>query len=158
MRNNRSMPRGQVIPELAYPDVAEAVAWLCEAFGFTERWTAGAHRAQLGIGDSAVVLMAGDDSQSGGDQSGGDRSLLNEPAANHAVMVRVEDVDAHHAHAQRTGAKILDEPTDFPYGERQYGAEDLAGHRWTFSQTIADVAPEEWGGQSPRAPGPREAS
>jgi hypothetical protein len=22
----------------------------------------------------------------------------------------------------------------------------LAGHRWTFSQSIADVAPEEWGG------------
>jgi hypothetical protein len=34
------------------------------------------------------------------------------------------------------------------YGERQYSAEDLAGHRWTFSETLADVAPEEWGGTS----------
>jgi hypothetical protein len=25
---------------------------------------------------------------------------------------------------------------------------DLAGHEWTFSQTLADVAPEEWGGQT----------
>jgi uncharacterized glyoxalase superfamily protein PhnB len=40
------------------------------------------------------------------------------------------------------------EPTDFPYGERQYGAEDLAGHHWTFSETLADVAPEDWGGIS----------
>jgi hypothetical protein len=24
----------------------------------------------------------------------------------------------------------------------------LAGHEWTFSQSIADVAPEEWGGES----------
>ena len=40
------------------------------------------------------------------------------------------------------------EPTDFPYGERQYTAEDPSGHRWTFSQTLADVAPEEWGGIS----------
>ncbi len=31
---------------------------------------------------------------------------------------------------------------------RQYEAEDLAGHRWTFSETLADVAPEEWGGES----------
>ena len=43
---------------------------------------------------------------------------------------------------------ILMEPTDFEYGERQYSAEHLAGHQWTFSETLADVAPEEWGGTS----------
>lgn len=31
-------------------------------------------------------------------------------------------------------------------GERQYSAEDPAGHQWRFSETVADVAPEEWGG------------
>ena len=36
--------------------------------------------------------------------------------------------------------------TDFEYGERQYSAEDPAGHQWTFSETLRDVAPEEWGG------------
>ncbi len=41
---------------------------------------------------------------------------------------------------------IVMEPTDFEYGERQYHAEDLAGHQWTFSETLRDVAPEEWGG------------
>jgi len=46
------------------------------------------------------------------------------------------------------GAEIRMEPTDFEYGERQYHAEDLAGHVWTFSETLADVAPEEWGGTS----------
>ncbi|MGZ4185113.1 MAG: hypothetical protein ACXVUE_18970 [Solirubrobacteraceae bacterium] len=44
------------------------------------------------------------------------------------------------------GARILMEPTDFEYGERQYTAEDIAGHQWTFSETLRDVAPEEWGG------------
>jgi hypothetical protein len=24
--------------------------------------------------------------------------------------------------------------------------DDHAGHRWTFSQTVEDVAPETWGG------------
>ena len=38
------------------------------------------------------------------------------------------------------------EPTDFEYGERQYTAEDPAGHQWTFSETLADIAPEAWGG------------
>ena len=37
-------------------------------------------------------------------------------------------------------------PADYPYGERQYTAADLDGNHWTFSETIADVAPEEWGG------------
>ncbi|MGO9885060.1 MAG: glyoxalase, partial [Solirubrobacteraceae bacterium] len=46
---------------------------------------------------------------------------------------------------------LLDEPTDFPYGERQYNAIDLGGHHWTFSQSIADVAPEQWGGTSASA-------
>jgi uncharacterized glyoxalase superfamily protein PhnB len=62
--------------------------------------------------------------------------------------VRIEDADAHCAHARASGARILAEPTDHPYGERQYAAEDLGGHCWTFSQTIADVAPEDWGGIS----------
>jgi hypothetical protein len=25
---------------------------------------------------------------------------------------------------------------------------DLAGHRWCFTQSIADLAPEQWGGTS----------
>jgi uncharacterized glyoxalase superfamily protein PhnB len=139
MQANRSMPTAHVVPELVYPDVSEAVVWLCETFGFTQRWIAGDHRAQLAVGDSALVVMAAD---------GGNRAINDLQTVTHGVMVRVEDVDAHHAHAQMRGARILDAPADFPYGERQYNAEDLAGHRWTFSQTIADVAPEDWGGRS----------
>jgi uncharacterized glyoxalase superfamily protein PhnB len=65
-----------------------------------------------------------------------------------SVLVRVEDVDRHHERARQHGARILQAPADYPYGERQYTAEDPAGHRWTFSETIADVAPETWGGTS----------
>jgi len=66
----------------------------------------------------------------------------------HSVMVRVEDARAHCERARAHGVTIVMEPTDFEYGERQYTAEDLAGHQWTFSETLADVAPEEWGGTS----------
>jgi hypothetical protein len=41
------------------------------------------------------------------------------------------------------GAPIVSSPADYPYGERQYTAEDLAGHRWTFTQAIADLAPDD---------------
>ena len=40
------------------------------------------------------------------------------------------------------------EPTDFEYGERQYHAEDPFGPQWPFSETLADIVPEEWGGQT----------
>ena len=41
---------------------------------------------------------------------------------------------------------IMTEPKDQPYGERQYNAQDFYGHRWDFTETISDVAPEEWSG------------
>ena len=123
---NRSVPAASVIPELAYADVAAAAEWLCAAFGFRQRLRIGAHRVQLVYGNGALVVVEGTGAST--------------------MLVRVEDADAHCEHAERHGARILDRPTDFPYGERQYNAEDPGGHRWTFSQSIADVDPVSWGG------------
>lgn len=128
------MPPSTVIPELVYDDVNQAVAWLCDAFSFEVRWHAGDHRAQLWLNGGTVVVTEPRTSKA----LPGPRSLL----------VRVPDVRAHYQRALERGAKILAEPRDFPYGERQYTVEDLGGHHWGFSQSIADVAPEEWGGAS----------
>lgn len=43
---------------------------------------------------------------------------------------------------------MLQEPTDYEYGERECTLVDLAGHRWQFTETVRDVAPEEWDGTS----------
>jgi uncharacterized glyoxalase superfamily protein PhnB len=51
-------------------------------------------------------------------------------------------------------AQIVQAPADYPYGHRQYTVEDLGGTRWTFSETIADVAPEAWGGATANAASP----
>jgi uncharacterized glyoxalase superfamily protein PhnB len=132
MLANRSIPRCTVIPELGYPDIGEAIDWLCDAFGFTLRLRIANHRAQLNVGDGAVVLT---------EASGGEGCVLA-----HSVMVRVEDADRHHERASERGARILRPPADCPYGERQYTAQDLGGHCWTFTQSIADVDPRDWGG------------
>jgi uncharacterized glyoxalase superfamily protein PhnB len=148
MLPNRSMPSSTLIPVLVYEDVAEAIEWLCDTFGFTERWRAGDHRAQLTFGDGAVAITERRIAPAAG---GGDPTILRPPRrgeVSHSIMVRVEDVDSHYTRARHAGARILGTPQDFPYGERQYSAEDLEGHRWTFSQSIADVAPEAWGGVS----------
>jgi uncharacterized glyoxalase superfamily protein PhnB len=138
MKPNRSIPAATVIPVLIYPDVREAVAWLSAAFGFVERVRIGeSHRSQLQIGEGGLIV---------GDVHG-DRCPPRPGEVTHSVTVRVEDVHGHCARARKNGAHILMEPIDFEYGERQYEAEDFAGHHWTFSQTLADVAPEEWGGE-----------
>lgn len=127
--SNRSMPPSVVIPELAYSDVRGAVDWLCRSFGFVERLRIGNHRAQLCFGEGSVIVTG--------------RRV--DPGTS-SVMVRVADVDNHFEQAKQSGARIISPPTNYPYGERQYTAEDLGGHRWTFSQTIADVDPRLWGG------------
>jgi uncharacterized glyoxalase superfamily protein PhnB len=137
MKLNRSVPETTVMPVLIYPDIREAVDWLCEAFGFTERLQIGEnHRSQLRVGaDGAVILEDVRDN----------RKPPHAGEVTHEVMVRVENAKAHCERARQHGARILKEPTDNTYGERQYTAEDLAGHQWTFAETIKDVDPAEWG-------------
>jgi uncharacterized glyoxalase superfamily protein PhnB len=129
---NRSIPNATVIPELGYPDVGAAAEWLTRAFGFTVRLRIADHRIQMNVGDGAIVVV----------------EAANAADHAHGVMVRVPNVDRHHEQAAKVGATILSPPADYPYGERQYTAQDPAGHRWKFSQSIADVAPESWGGTS----------
>jgi uncharacterized glyoxalase superfamily protein PhnB len=133
MLNNRSCPPGAIIPTLAYANVREAAAWLCDVFGFTERLRIADHRIQLHVGTGSMVVT----------ELPADASVEN----THGIMVPVADVHAHHAQAVERGARIIVPPTDHSYGERQYSAEDIGGHRWTFTQSIADVDPADWGGE-----------
>jgi uncharacterized glyoxalase superfamily protein PhnB len=129
---------------LVYPDVRAAVAWLTEAFGFRERLQIGEdHRSQLSFGDGAVIV---------GDVRH-DRVPPRPGESTHQVMLRVEDARAHYERARSAGAEILFEPTDFEYGERQWACADPWGHRWTFSQTLADVDPASFGAELKIAPG-----
>src|SRR6266542_3363856 len=137
VKANRSIPQSTVIPVLIYPDVRAAVEWLTAAYGFVERVQIGEdHRSQLSFGDGAVIV---------GDVRH-DRRPPRPGEATHSVIVRVEDARAHCERAREHGALILMEPRDFEYGERQYTAQDPAGHQWTFSETVDDVPPEAWGG------------
>lgn len=130
MTTNRSMPPGAIIPELPYPDVLEAADWLSRAFGFKKRLQIANHRVQLTFGINSLVVI----------ERGGS------PASSFHVMVHVEDVDGRFERAKAAGARVIDPPADHPFGERQCVLEDIGGHRWTFSQSIADVDPRSWGG------------
>ena len=137
---NRSAPRATVVPVLVYEDVGKAIEWLCATFGFRERLRAAGPggsvtHAQLDIAEGAVML-------------GRQGAEFRPPRANEVnqyVIVHVDEVDKHFEHARQCGARILQSPADMPFGERVYSVEDIGGHRWTFSQSIADIAPEDWG-------------
>jgi len=129
-----------VTPVLVYPDVCAAVAWLESAVGFEERVRIGeAHRAQLRVGQDGAVVVA---------DVRGAQVAPSARLVTHLVKVRVPDVDAAFFRARDAGARVLEEPTTWEYGERSCVVEDLAGHRWELTQTVRDVAPEEWGGIS----------
>lgn len=132
MRANRSVPPCPVIPVLYYPDPSAAADWLCRAFGFTIRLRIANHRIQMRAGEGCFTVAEGD----------------VVPERSHVTQVRIVDALAHCQRARQHGAIILTEPVDHVYGERQYNAQDFFGHRWDFTETIADVEPESWGGIS----------
>jgi uncharacterized glyoxalase superfamily protein PhnB len=135
---NRSAPPVTVTPVLFYPDVRAAVAWLEAAFGFSERVRVGeAHRAQLRVGEDGAVIVA---------EARPDQAAPSGGVVTQVLKVRVPEVDPAFDRACEAGAKPLQEPVTYEYGERSCVLEDLAGHRWELTQTVRNVAPAEWGG------------
>jgi uncharacterized glyoxalase superfamily protein PhnB len=122
---------GRLIPVLAYQDISAAHDFLVSAFGF----------------EAGGVSRNADDLPMHGEVRSGDMAIwlhrvtpehqLASPrtsdADNGGLFVYVADVDAHYAHARAAGARIDSEPINQPYGQREYGARDLEGHRWWFA-------------------------
>lgn len=131
-----------VTPYLLYEDVAAALEWLAAAFGFRERLRFAAedgsvNHAEMDVGTDGLIML--------GDPGDDYRNPSRLGGVTTMVHVYVDDVEAHHAVAERAGTRILRPPADEDYGDRRYDAEDLEGHHWSFAQRIADVAPEQWG-------------
>jgi uncharacterized glyoxalase superfamily protein PhnB len=141
MLRNRSVPTDVVLPHIVYQDVAEALAWLTRAFGFTEHYRYGEsdgriQGAQMHLGETWIMLRS---------VRSGEASPAQVGHQTQSLTVFVEDVDAHFDRARAAGARIVEELHETLYGERQYGAEDLDGHSWLFSKHARDVSPDEWG-------------
>lgn len=132
------MPADTVLPHVVYEDVAQAIAWLALTFGFSEHYRYGdpVGGAQVHLGDAWIMLKrAGTDGA----------TPVQAGCWTQSLTVFVDDVDGHFERAKAAGAKIVEDLHVTVYGERQYGVEDLAGHRWLFSQHARDVSPDEWG-------------
>ena len=147
MLTNRSAPHARVTPVLTVADVRAAVRWYGEVFGFVEHVRIGeAHRAQLGLPDGPPAELVVSEVRPG--------RRTPEAGRSHQVMLKVADVAAVVETALARRARLVDAPHDWEYGERQATIDDPFGHQWVLNQTLADVAPEEWGGHTvtPRPP------
>lgn len=133
----------RIIPYLAYADAPAALSFLCEAFGFKERFRMTMDDGRIGHAEVAyqdsVVMLAS------AWREAGVASPLDLPGVHSQVYCLVNDVDAHYEKAWTAGATIIAQPTNQPYGERTYRAMDPEGHRWIFASPLSDVpeAPKE---------------
>ena len=120
-----------IVPCLSYRDAPAAIAWLKEAFGFTENMIVPgpdgtiAH-AQLAFGSGLIMVGSQRD----------DELEMRIPCdlggVTQSIYIVVDDADAHYARAVEAGAEIVRELQDTPYGSRDYSARDLEGHLWNF--------------------------
>jgi PhnB protein len=130
----------RITPYLLYEDVAGALDFLSDAFGFSERIRfpgpeGNITHAEMEMGDGVIMM---------GDPGPEYRNPKRMGGATQQVHVYVDDVDKHFEQAQQAGAAIVSGLEDQTYGDRRYIADDPEGHRWTFSQHVRDVAAEDW--------------
>jgi len=130
-----------IIPYLCYEDAPAAIAFLCEAFGFEERFRLAmadgrVGHAELECGGNALMLASSYPEM-------GFASPAKLPSVHSQLYVQVEDVDAHFARARKAGATIAAEPSDQPHGDREYRVVDPEGHHWIFATRLREMTPEE---------------
>ena len=120
---------------LVYDDIEAAYEYLMTVFGFgpgelMRDPDGNAVHAEIQAGDGEFWLHLESEDH-------GLRTPHHLGGATATMAVMVDDVDAHHRFAVEHGATIRYEPADQPYGYREYGAVDLAGHLWSFMKPLA---------------------
>ena len=127
-----------VLPHVVYKNVAAAADWLAGNFGFAERYRYGqpVSGVQMILGNAVIMVTSPGNWLASPLELGKQTQMLT---------VFVDDVAAHFAGTKSAGARIVEDLHETIYGERQYGVEDLEGHRWIFSQHARDADPAGWG-------------
>ena len=118
-----------IIPTLRYRNAAEAIEWLCRAFGFgrhrvVEGEGGSIEHAQLKLGPGLIMLSTARDDEFG--------RLQKTPAevggvGTQSPYVVVPDADAVYARAKAAGAVIAYEIRDEDYGGRGFSCLDPEG-------------------------------
>jgi len=110
-----------VMPYLLYEDSDAALEFLVNALGFTEKLhvtgdDGRVNHAEVQLSDGVI--------------------MFGTPPGDYKNPAKLE-------RAKQAGAKIVRQPEDQVYGDRNYGVEDPEGHEWYFGTHVRDVSTEE---------------
>jgi uncharacterized glyoxalase superfamily protein PhnB len=124
-----------ISPVLHYTDLEKGLAFLTEAFGFTEH---ALHRDPEGNIQYAEMAFQGAAVGIGPSAAGSGSPFDLGPAA---IYVACDDrPDAIHDRAVGAGAEIVMGLTDQDYGSREFAARDLEGNVWCFGTYLRGVS------------------
>ncbi len=134
MRPDVTPAATNVVPLLRYRNVAAAIEWLCNAFGFEQHFVVsgeggGILYAQLTSGSGMIMIGPVSDSEFD--------KLFKQPdeiggAETQSCYVATKDLDAHFERARANGAEIVFDLQDGPHGAKGYSCRDIEGHLWNF--------------------------
>ncbi|MEI5665230.1 VOC family protein [Bosea sp. CCNWLW174] len=125
-------PPPMICISLRYADAPRIYDWLIAAFGFEKHAACYSQdgktslHGELRMGDSFVMLGSAENNEFG--------KLVSRPAelggTTASPYVATTDIDALCERARKAGAEICMEPTDQPYGSRDFICKDPEGHVW----------------------------
>lgn len=138
----------RISSSLYYDDAAQAIDWLCDAFGFTVRLKVEGEggrieHSELEFGE-ALVMVAGAEKADKFPQIRSPKQVGGGNTQN--LFAYVDDVVAHCERARAKGARIVVEPKVSDYGEDywsdwSYECVDIGGHHWWFAERLRSPKP-----------------
>ena len=146
----KNTPKGwpRISTVVVYKDAAAAIDWLCRAFGFEVRLKVEGDNGEIQHSElvygEGVIMPA----QEAAGATESYRTKGRSPQSlggqfTQSLVIQVDDADAHCARSRAAGATIFMDPAIHDYGEdywadKSYGAVDLEGHLWWFSERVRD--------------------
>ena len=111
---------------LQVKDISSALRFYCEVLGFEKDFEFGPY-AGVHLCECCLHLCA--------------HTTWKRPLGGGAVSVFSDEVDTYCAAVRVRGAKIALEPTDEPYGMRDFAVKDPDGNVLTFGCSLPEAAP-----------------
>jgi PhnB protein len=105
-----------VTPRIVARDARNLVEFLKEVFGAAGEYRQ-ARPSEVRIGDSLIMIS--------------DAGIRGPMTA--FLYVYVNEVDATYQRALNAGARVLEQPSDMPYGDRRCMVEDAWGNTWQIA-------------------------
>ena len=99
-------------------DLSQILRFYCDVLGFEEDFQFGGQYAGLHLGEAQLHPCA--------------HTLWARPAGGGTVAIFCDEVDRYYSHLRALGANIQREPTDEPYGMRDFVVRDPDGNLLSF--------------------------